>query len=211
MRLKRYGIVLESLTRDHLEMVRLWRNQDHVRKHMHFTRKLSREDQQKWFDALDAEHNLYWVIRSNDYPVGLIHVKYISENYEMGEAGIFIGEPSYLHMPQPMLAILVMMEIAFKAVGIKQLKAKIKRGNSRAIAFNSKLGYQVALDQTGEFQYYYVDEEAFDQATEKLRKSAQHMYGTETVVEQLTQLNDLGSKLVSGLATNDEQFRPKFI
>ena len=36
MRLSRYGIVLESLTSDHLEMVRLWRNQEFVRCNMQF-------------------------------------------------------------------------------------------------------------------------------------------------------------------------------
>lgn len=211
MRLKRYGIVLESLRQDHLEMVRLWRNQDHVRMNMQFQQELTRDDQLSWFDRLDNERNLYWIIRTEDYPIGLIHVKEIDEESKLGEAGIFIGEPSYLHMPQPMLAILVMMELAFLALGLKQLKAKIKSGNEHAISFNKQLGYFVEPDQPEGFQYYHTDWRSFDSATEKLRVSAQHMYGAETQVEQLTQLNVIGSTLIRGISKNDKYFHPKFI
>lgn len=211
MRLSRYGIVLEMLRQDHLEMVRLWRNQDHVRKNMQFQKELSRDDQQHWFDNLDSERNLYWIIRSSDYPIGLIHIKEMDADLSTGEAGIFIGEPSYLYMPQPMLAILVMMELAFKALDMRQLRAKIRSGNKHAISFNEQLGYALEPDQPDGFQYYSVDEKAFEASTKKLRASAQHMYGSGTEVNQLTSLNELGSRLVRGLAASDEYFHPKFI
>ena len=211
MRLKRYGITLESLRRDHLEMVRLWRNQDHIRKNMQFQDTLTREDQQLWFDSLDMERNLYWIIRSNDYPIGLIHIKEIDDELNVGEAGIFIGEPSYLHMPQPMLAILFMMELSFHSLGLELLKAKIKSGNQHAISFNKQLGYGLLPNQSEGFQYYRVDQQGFDVSTKKLRVSAQHMYGTETEVEQLTQLNSIGSTLIRGISKNDKYFHPKFI
>lgn len=211
MRLKRYGIVLESLRQDHLEMVRLWRNQTYVRKNMQFQKELSRDDQQNWFDHLDFNRNLYWIIRSNDYPIGLIHVKDMDSELTLGEAGIFIGEPSYLYMPQPMLAIMVMMELAFKALDLRQLKAKIRSGNKHAINFNEQLGYTLQPNQSEGFQYYTVNELGFDSATKKLRLSAQHMYGEETEVEQLSSLNEVGSALVHGLAAADDYFRPKFI
>ncbi len=109
MQLQRYGVVLETLKAEHLEMVRLWRNQEFVRKNMQFQDVLSRADQERWFAGLNESKNLYWIIIYNDYPIGLIHIKDIDFDAESGEAGIFIGEPSYLEMPQAMLAILFMM------------------------------------------------------------------------------------------------------
>lgn len=182
MRIERYGIVLESLEHDHLEMVRLWRNQDFVRSNMQFQAVLSRADQEKWFDALDQDKNLYWVIRYNDYPIGLIHIKNIDFASKQGEAGIFIGEPSYLEMPQPMLAILLMMEIAFSVLKLNTLLAKIKSGNFHAINFNLKLGYQFVPNQPEGFQYYRVSKERFQTVTEKLRSSSGKMFGKHTHV-----------------------------
>ena len=75
MRLLRYGVTLETLKSEHLEMVRLWRNQDYVRNNMQFKELLTRTNQQEWFNSMDHEANLYWVISFNDYPIGLIHIK----------------------------------------------------------------------------------------------------------------------------------------
>ena len=211
MRLSRYGIVLESLSSDHLEMVRLWRNQEFVRCNMEFKELLSREDQELWFSSLDQSNNLYWVIRTHDYPIGLIHIKNLNDELTEGEAGIFIGEPSYLDMPQSMLAILFMMEMAFLGLGLKHLKAKIRSGNDHAISFNKKLGYELVPDQPDGFQYYVVSEEQFLSSTEKLRFQAQHMYGVETVIVQVSVHNGLKTKLISGLTKSDQYFNPKFV
>ncbi|MCB9191217.1 MAG: GNAT family N-acetyltransferase [Flavobacteriales bacterium] len=210
MRLSRYGIVLETLTSDHLEMVRLWRNQEFVRCNMQFKDLLSREDQEKWFSQLNQNRNLYWVIRTHDYPIGLIHIKELDDECTVGEAGIFIGEPSYLDMPQSILAILFMMEMAFLALGLKRLKAKIRSGNQHAISFNSKLGYQLEPGQPEGFQYYTVNSDGFMGATEQLRKNAQKMYGTETVVVQVNDQNKLGKSLIDRLR-KESYFNPKFV
>lgn len=210
MRLERYSVELESLRSVHLEMVRLWRNQDYVRQNMQFQQELTREDQEKWFENLDQELNLYWIIRSHGYPIGLIHVKNIDEDLTEGEAGIFVGEPSYLEMPQPMLAILFMMELSFLALGIKRLRAKIKSGNHRAISFNQKLGYELKPGQSQGFQYYYVGAEEFLNTTERIRAQSTHMFGDATLVTEIEKLNTLNSELIKGLSRSDEHFRPKF-
>ena len=211
MQLVRYGIQLEMLQSDHLEMVRLWRNQDYVRNNMQFQDLLSREDQENWFANLDKDRNLYWVIRTHGYPIGLIHIKNIVSNCTEGEAGIFVGEPSYLEMPQPMLAILFMMELAFFALGIGSLKAKIKSGNQHAISFNKKLGYSLDPDQSEGFQYYSVSEESFRRATARIRTQSEHMFGNDTVVAQVSKLNELSSGLIRGISKADCYFNPKFI
>ncbi|MCF8278142.1 MAG: hypothetical protein K9J17_15520 [Flavobacteriales bacterium] len=192
-------------------MVRLWRNQDFVRINMQFQGLLSREDQENWFKGLDMDRNLYWIIRTHDYPIGLIHIKNISSRRTEGEAGIFVGEPSYLEMPQPMLAILFMMELAFVALGLSCLKAKIKSGNQHAISFNQKLGYRLVPGQPDGFQYYQVTSADFNSITERIRTQSAHMYGNETVVAQISKLNALGSNLVKGISVADNYFNSKFL
>lgn len=210
MRLSRYGIVLDSLSSDHVEMVRLWRNQEFVRNNMEFKEHITREAQESWYQSLDFEKNLYWLIRTHDYPVGLIHIKNIDLDEMVGEAGVFVGEPSYLEMPQPMLAILFMMELAFYALSFRQLKAKIKSGNNRAIDFNEKLGYKLSSKQPEGFQYYDVSKDDFEQATSKLRQQSRHMYGGQTTIEQSTVRTKLATRLVAGIQDSESYFNPIF-
>lgn len=211
MRLSRYGIVLELLAEDHLEMVRLWRNQEFVRCNMQYKELISREQQESWFSALDKECNLYWIIRTHDYPIGLIHIKNIDWDLKIGEAGVFVGEPSYLEMPQPMLAILFMMELGFFSLNLKQLKAKIRSGNTPAIDFNQKLGYSLIPNQPEGFQYYRVAKSEFQSATAKLRAQSKHMFGDQTLVEKVADIGELSNKLIKGLTKQDAEFNPKFV
>ena len=210
MRLERYGIALDTLKSEHLEMVRLWRNQDFVRNNMQFKGVLSRTDQEKWFSRLDESNNLYWIIQYNHYPIGLIHIKEIDLDSGTGEAGIFIGEPSFLEMPQSMLAILFMMELAFYVLSLKTLKAKIQAGNHHSIRFNKQLGYSLKSDDESEFQYYTVNQNQFEEATEKLRQSAAKMYGNKTGVKLSSRDLNLHSKL-GAIAVESGYFNPYFL
>lgn len=210
MKIHRYGIVLESLRPDDLEMVRLWRNQAFIRSNMEFTQIITREAQENWYHQLDEESNLYWIIRTHNYPIGLIHIKNIDWHTITGEAGVFIGEPSYLEMPQPMLAILLMMELAFKALSFNTLRAKIRSGNKRAVDFNMRLGYQLVPDQPEGFQYYQVNRGNFEIATKKLRERARHMYGGQTIVENSEVKTKLATKLIAGIQDSESEFNPVF-
>jgi len=210
MRLQRYGVVLETLKAEHLEMVRLWRNQGFVRSNMQFQGVLSRADQESWFSKLDENKNLYWIIIYNDYPIGLIHIKDIDFELDSGEAGIFIGEPSYLEMPQSMLAILFMMELAFSVLKLKTLKAKIQAGNKHSINFNERLGYELNANQKSEFHYYDVTQEQFEKATNKLRVSAAKMYGEETGIKLSGRELNLHRKLAT-IADDTSYFNPFFL
>lgn len=206
MKLLRYGVLLESLKAEHLEMVRLWRNQEFVRSNMEFQEVLSREDQNRWFNQLDPSRNLYWIIEFNEYPIGLIHIKNIDLEAGSGEAGIFIGEPSYLEMPQPMLAIIFMMELAFLILGLKELRAKIKSGNEHAIRFNEKLGYTQQDEQPNGFQYYTANRAQFEAKTEHLRTSAKKMFGGKTGVRPSALDENLHRKLAVFAGDNESYF-----
>lgn len=178
MKIQRYGLVLETMREEHLEMIRLWRNQDYIRSRMQFQKVLSSQDQLQWFHGLDSQSNLYWVILNADYPIGLVHIK--NMDGESGEAGVFVGEPSFLETAQPMLAILVMMEVAFYLVGLKRLRAKIHHENYKAIRFNKDLGYELEPNQPDGFQYYSVTFGKFEAATHALRTNAARMFGNKT-------------------------------
>jgi hypothetical protein len=113
-------------------------------------------------------------------------------------------------MPQPMLAILFMMELAFEALEFTKLKAKIRSGNTQAIEFNQKLGYQLLPGQPEGFQYYVVNQQEFNKATSKLRGQSSRMYGDVTEVLKPSVRTKVEAKLIAGIQESERLFNAVF-
>ncbi len=172
MRLSKYGIVLESLTFEDIDLVRNWRNSDHVRLTMSYQQYIDAEAQKQWFQSLDKQSNIYLLIKEVDAKIGLINLKNI--NWELGsaEAGIFIGEKEYLNSLAPLLATISIMEYAFEELKLNKLRAKISRTNFKAIFFNEGIGYVKEDGQEEmDFQYYYVTPQQFINSTKSIRST----------------------------------------
>lgn len=172
MRVTAYGIILEPMTGADLELVRRWRNAEHVKQHMQYRNQITEAMQQNWFSSLDKSCNYYFIIQKESEKVGVVNLKDIDWNHQTAEAGIFIGEESYLNTLVPVLATVSVMEYAFGALQLKSLKAKIASDNLKAILFNESIGYQKLEEQASEdFDYYSTNESLFREATKTIRKT----------------------------------------
>lgn len=164
-----YGVQLRSIDKDDIEQIRLWRNQEFVRKNMQFKGPISREQQSKWFQSLAAEKNCFFIFSHKNIDIGVVYIKDINSSSEIGEAGVFIGNQDYLNSTIPVQAILGMMDFAFKNIGLLRLKAKINEENQIAIKLNASLGYTFMEKVDEQFNYYIVDASAYRTATDKFR------------------------------------------
>lgn len=172
MRLEKYGIVLEQLQQQDLEMVRRWRNADHVRHNMQYRDIISAQMQAQWFSRLDKKKNLYFIILKNKTKLGVVNLKDILFEKLEAEAGIFIGETEFLNSIVPVAATVLIMEYAFETLGLKKLKAKIGATNHKAIRFNQDIGYtKNPLQRDAEFYYYTVSAGNFYEATKSKRET----------------------------------------
>lgn len=172
MQLAAYGIVLKPLREADLELVRCWRNAEHVKLHMQYRDHITESMQQSWFRSLDKTCNYYFMIQKESEKIGVVNLKDIDWNRKTAEAGIFIGEENYLNTLVPILATVSVMEYAFESLQLKSLKAKIASANLKAILFNESIGYQKQENQPGEgFDYYSTNELLFREATKTIRKT----------------------------------------
>lgn len=172
MQLRRYGIILDTLTSTDIELVRIWRNSDHVKENMKYRDYIDSSMQTKWFDELNRKNNFYFIIREKDVKIGLINLKEIDWEQGTAESGIFIGEKEYLNTPVPLLATVSIMEFAFDELQLKILKAKIAVTNLRAILYNEGIGYKKFEVQEDEaFHYYHVNHLQFLEATKNIRST----------------------------------------
>lgn len=182
MVIEKYGIRLESITPSDLELVRYWRNKDHVRLNMHYRDIITKEMQLKWFHEMDKSTNMYFIILQDNNKIGLINLKEIDRKQKIAEAGIFIGDTKQLNSLVSIPATIALMEFAFERLKLDKLIAKVAVDNEKAILFNEALGYRPGkLKSTDGFVYYETNQTDFTAATKKFMPIMEKLSGVTSL------------------------------
>ena len=136
---------LDQLTAKDCEMVRQWRNAEHIRQHMFYQEVITPEAQKSWFDSLRPEADFYYVITA-DKPIGLIHVKDLQNG--IGNAGLFIHDQSYWGTPFPVLASMTLLTAFFSRSDVHTMVASVRPENTISKEYNEQLGFHsIAVDK----------------------------------------------------------------
>ncbi len=146
MIIRKYGVTLQRLRREHIELVRQKRNAEEIRKYMFFRETITPEMQKKWFDSVDNVYNYYFIIEYGGDFVGLINGKNLDFEQKTSEGGIFIWEPKHLNSYLPIMCSVMMADVTFNVMGMNKTIAEILSSNSRSLHYNKKLGYTVVQE-----------------------------------------------------------------
>jgi UDP-4-amino-4,6-dideoxy-N-acetyl-beta-L-altrosamine N-acetyltransferase len=160
---------LLPLTREHIEIIRNWRNQEHVREIMEYREIISPTEQENWFEQLKDSENKYFVFvdRDDEY-VGLINLKNIT--LDCAESGLFVGNPNYLGTGIAYSASIALLNIAFSELKLKNVVAKVNVNNVEAIRYNETLGFKIKAKLNKEFVQMEIDEENFNRRSKIILK-----------------------------------------
>lgn len=137
-----YGVTLKRLTEDKIEMVRRWRNDPKIQQYMEYREKITPEMQKVWFNRINNDNNLYYIIEIDGKEIGLINCKDIDEEYDSGEGGIFVWDDEYLNSDLSFRATCLFYNYLFNGLGLKHLFGHVIDDNKRAQSFNKALGIQ---------------------------------------------------------------------
>ena len=180
MKLIKYGIILERLKEEDIELVRQWRNSDPVRLNMKFRGIISPEQQKKWFDSINNIQNNYLLIHHRGEKIGLLNDKNIDWDARTSESGIFLGKPEYYNSSVPYLVSIAGIETTFYLLGWNKQFAHILRSNTNAVKFNIGLGYNLCRGQEDlEHQQYELTRDGFEQKAGKIRNAVHSLAGNE--------------------------------
>lgn len=151
-KLSGYGVELRSVIKSDIEMLRQWRNKDHIRSMMKSTSYITKEQQQVWFDSLeDATHVRHFLISYKEQAVGsatLTATSFVSgftddlENAREIETGLYIGHESYRNNILAFAPSLLACDYCFDELQVEQLVATVNSSNKQALSYNEKLGYK---------------------------------------------------------------------
>ncbi len=180
MKINKYGITLSRLAGEDLELLRQKRNADHIQRHMEFREHITEEAQKTWFETINNNNNLYFIISYEGKKIGLINSKDIQWNPLRSEAGLFIWEQSYWNTQIPAFSTLILLEIAFFVDQAEVSYCSVLSDNPRAQHFNKQLGYELLPDQENIYnQRYQLTRERFFKKTVKIIRAAETLAGAE--------------------------------
>lgn len=144
---KAYGVCLELLGIEHLELVRTWRNHPDVRLFMCQKTLIDRQNQRQWFARLQTrDDQLFFIAYFQGIPVACANLKTPDTlpvlEHPCPESGFYLAP---LTLRQSMLAFLPALafhQMAFQKLNCQSLRAKVLAANQPALRFNRTLGYR---------------------------------------------------------------------
>lgn len=170
MILKNFGVTLESLSPETIELIRNWRNDPEINKFMDYKKTISFDEQKLWFEKIQKENSNYFLIRKGDQPIGMIHIEKIDLKNHSAHVGLFIGDSTYQGTGVALSASLSLLEYAFETLNLHLVLAKVKNDNTQAIDYNQFLGFEKQERLNDDFSYWILTKEKFKSRKEVLLK-----------------------------------------
>lgn len=146
------GITLKKINENDLDLIRNWRNSDFVKQFMIYKENITPEMQKKWYQSVNNEFNYYFIILSQDTPVGLANLKDIDNKLNTAEWGVFLNSSKYLNGIIGIQSTISLLEFAFNELGLKLVRSRILLTNQSAVKFNKQLGVNVTEGDNGVVQ-----------------------------------------------------------
>ncbi len=184
MIIRKYGLELVRLRAEHIEMIRHWRNDPKIQKHMFFQATITPEMQQRWYESINNDQNYYFLIYKDQVPCGLISISSIDFDTRNAFAGLFIYDDRYIGTDVPVRASLSILDVFFTFTNLESIYAKVRDSNLVAHLYNTSLGFKrIKKIELGQGYEYCLRRDQYLQNTTLLHKATQKLYGEKTVVE----------------------------
>jgi len=142
MIISRYGVKLIRVRREHLELIRYWRNTNKIRMVMEYQEFITQRMQRQWFNSLNFFSDFYFVIEFQENLVGLIHTSKVDWKNKTAQSGLFIWEDTCLGSPVPIMASVNLLDAFFDFFNLDSFEAKVKHDNFVALTYNKFLGFE---------------------------------------------------------------------
>jgi len=176
------NIVFRRLVHDDIELVRNHRNSFDVSQFMEYREHITAEMQEKWFQSINNNFNLYFIIEYKGEKIGLINGKDIDWENRSMESGIFIWDKKYLNTHIPLIAVLIFGELGINTFGLTTY-AHILKTNHRAKRYNKLLGFKLCDGQeNAENQLYKMNKESYLMKAKFIRGAFNKLIGKSDTI-----------------------------
>ena len=70
MIIKKFGITFKRLEKNDIELLRQWRNAPSISQYMEYREHITPEMQEEWFESVNNNNNLYFIIEYKGKKIG---------------------------------------------------------------------------------------------------------------------------------------------
>jgi len=186
------------VNQDNLELLRQWRNSEFVRSKMIHRDTITKEEQLKWYQSINNINNLYYVAHFKNEPFAMVNFKNIQWEQHTAEAGVFVGNETYLSTETPALGGLLLSFFTLNALGFIKLTSKTLAENLTASSYNSSLGYTIS-ENDGTIIHWNLLRDNFNKKSIKLMKAVKVLSGFDDHWKMEMNENDFQIGLVERL------------
>lgn len=135
-------IELISLRKEHLEKVRLWRNLEEVSKYMYSSPNISEAEQKEWFDQINDETDLYWVINFQGRDLGLASINNIDRKNLRATWAFYLGDTTVRGIGLGSKVEYKVLSYAFSVLNLNKLCCEVLTANPRVVVMHEKFGFR---------------------------------------------------------------------
>jgi UDP-4-amino-4,6-dideoxy-N-acetyl-beta-L-altrosamine N-acetyltransferase len=142
---------IEPLTEDHIQTVRVWRNQPEIKNYFIYDKDISEEEQIKWFEKYEQDDKDHcFIVFEGDNPIGFVGL-YIDNDWKIAEFGrLMIGEKSAWGKGYGTEITEMACNYAFEQLNIELVYLEVFEDNTRAIKAYESVGFKVKNEQKEE-------------------------------------------------------------
>jgi UDP-4-amino-4,6-dideoxy-N-acetyl-beta-L-altrosamine N-acetyltransferase len=161
---------LRMIELDDIQLLRYWRNLDHVRNRMVMTNFIERDGQRKWFEGLNNDLVRYFIFSLDSKDIGCVNLTKINYVEKTFEGGVFCGDSSYLNHWVNIWACVSLYNYAFFELGLEKSYATILKDNRPALSLNKSLGYKFIEDAEQNIGRFVLTRNDYVSASEKIQR-----------------------------------------
>lgn len=161
---------MRTIELDDIQLIRYWRNLDHVRSSMVKTHYIERDGQKKWFEGLN--HNLvrYYIFSLGPTDIGCVNLTEMNTTEKTFEGGIFCGNSRFLNHWINIWACIKIYNYAFFDLNLETSFATILKNNKSALSLNKNLGYKFVEDSDKNIGRFILTRDDYSVATKKIQR-----------------------------------------
>lgn len=134
-------IQVRRLGFDDLQLLRYWRNKDHVREWMVDQRRIGYLEQQHWFNSLSDTSDHYFVYSFEHTDIGSVNLTHVDIPSGSFSAGIFCGNSEFLRHKANVCALIWLYSYAFEKLKLNEALATVNVRNTSARRLNLAIGF----------------------------------------------------------------------
>lgn len=161
---------LRTIELEDIQLLRYWRNLDHVRSRMVMTSLIGRDEQRKWFEGLNHNLNRFLIFSIDSKDIGCVFLTKINFLKKTFEGGIFCGDVNYLNHWVNIWACVKVYNYAFFELNLETSFATILKDNKPALNLNKSLGYKFLQDADQNIGRFVLTRNNYIIASEKIQR-----------------------------------------